>query len=113
MIVKKKAYFLKTEIEVDELEKFGFRAVNSDKYCRDTKKDLYISCYRETRVFKIEFWSGWWQFVRKHHIKDLIENGIVEKRIYVYGVFWNFRNFSDAKKERITNKRNKLQEKIR
>lgn len=116
MIVKRKAYFLKNNIDTKKLEEFGFHTVNNESWHRDINEDYKISFYKDSRVFKKKIsWrlDGNWTVKIKDHIQDLIKHNLVEIRNYYYYlcIFGRWQNWNDKKKKRIENKLQNLQEK--
>ena len=120
MIVKRKAYFLKKDVPMSELEKFGFVTLNGGcSYCKldeliNTKNDLYrLICYSDNRIIKLKALSYCWTIRVKKYIHDLIEANLVYKKNYYYVVTWRRRGsnkWSEAKIERITKKISRLQD---
>lgn len=114
MIKKKKAYFLKPGIDLEELEKYGFETYNDQSWWRDipnkpmTVLDSLV-CYKNDRIFKIKASRYVWTIKVEKYIQDLIDAGLVYKKRYYYVKTWNCRNWSDKKTQKVTDKVNKLQ----
>lgn len=117
MIIRKKAYFLKNNIDTTTLLKYGFVTLNGGySYTRDINilpknseiKLDYLICYNDSRVIKRKYFFGWDIKVEKF-IKDLIDAGLVYKKNYYYCIAWDYRKWSDKKREKIERKIEKLQ----
>ena len=114
MIVCSKAYFLKDDIELKELKKYGFITYNNGlSYSRDLSESWLdrIVCYDDSRVFKKKALTYVWSVKVKKYIQDLIDAGLVYEKKYYYVIAWNCRNWSDKKEKRVLKKVNQLQEK--
>lgn len=114
MIVCRKAYFLKDDIDAKELGKFGFETLNNGgSYHKDLdSKWLFdrISWYEESRIFKRKTSFSYWTIKVRKYIKDLIDAGLVYQKKYYYYIAWDSRKWSDKKIKRVEDKINKLQE---
>ena len=111
MIIKQKAYFIKDNINLEELEKYGFYTLNECSWWRDIKNcnDYRLVCYKDNRIIKKKFTSTVWTTKVKKYIKDLIGAGLIYKKNYYYIVAWNSRKWSDKKIQRVFEKVEKLQ----
>lgn len=109
MIIKRKAYFLKKDIDIEKLKDFGFYTYNEQSYWRDTtRKFRGVVCYKENRIIKLKYSKYNWSVSTRKFIEDLIKNNMVEKKNYYYWFGWNSRNYSDKKMKRIEQKLTEL-----
>ncbi len=112
MIKRMKSYYLKKDINPEELVKYGFEKCG-DNYSKGLKglaRD--IRYYDNTR--RIVFVDYPWKEARgrkvKDYINDLIKDGLVELRINYewWAIIGRWQNYSQKKKDRIQAKLDKL-----
>ena len=112
MIIKTKCYRLKDDVDIKELEKYGFKPNMVGSYMRTIDGWRYVIYYNDTKRFVIRDYPNRIGNAKKvsKFIKDLIEDELVYKVNFYYwlAIIGRYQNYSDKKLDRIEKKLNKL-----
>lgn len=112
MIVKMKSYYLKQDINPEELVRYGFEKYgnNYSKKVDDFARD--IRYYHDTRrIVYVDYpWKDARSRIVKKHIEHLINDCLVEPKINYewWTIIGRWQNYSQKKKDHIQAKLDKL-----